>query len=245
VSRFGPQIGALAPNHAVERAGADGSPERIAEGYELAVPLSAEIDGQTITWTERRFLVRSLSLAKASEQAVQRRLARAQSAVAQLLAPRRGKPRLTERAQIEQAVADLLADARVERLLDVTVQETVTEHPVRAYRERAASVRQVRTVTLLSQVNALALEQALAQLGWRVYATNHDAAHLALVMLAYSFLMLYRLTLPLPPEEAFSPSVTRSSLPSVHRQMLLWLFQDLVLWLLQTEQIQTFRPRRN
>jgi len=61
--------------------------------------------------------------------------------------------------------------------------------------------------------------------------------HLALVMLAYSFLMLYRLTLPLPPEEAFSPSVTRSSLPSVHRQMLLWL--------LQTEQIQTFRPRRN
>ena len=29
--------------------------------------------------------------------------------------------------------------------------------------------------------------------------------HLALVMLAYSFLMLYRLTMPLPPEEAFSP----------------------------------------
>ncbi len=29
--------------------------------------------------------------------------------------------------------------------------------------------------------------------------------HLALVMLAYSFLMLYRLTLPLPPAEAFSP----------------------------------------
>src|SRR5438034_4005294 len=29
--------------------------------------------------------------------------------------------------------------------------------------------------------------------------------HLALVMLAYSFLMFYRLTVPLPPEEAFSP----------------------------------------
>jgi len=69
--------------------------------------------------------------------------------------------------------------------------------------------------------------------------------HLALVMLAYSFLMLYRLTLPLPPGEAFPPCVTRSSLPFVHRQILLWLFQDLVLWLLQTDQIQTFRPRRN
>jgi hypothetical protein len=29
--------------------------------------------------------------------------------------------------------------------------------------------------------------------------------HLALVMLAYSFLMFYRLTLPLPPDEVFPP----------------------------------------
>ncbi len=69
--------------------------------------------------------------------------------------------------------------------------------------------------------------------------------HLALVMLAYSFLMLYRLTLPLPPDEVFPPSVTPSSLPSVHRQVLLWLFQDLVLWLLHTQQVEAFRPRRN
>jgi SRSO17 transposase len=67
--------------------------------------------------------------------------------------------------------------------------------------------------------------------------------HLALVMLAYSFLMLQRLTPPLPEEEAFPPSVTRSSLPFVHRQVLLWLFQDLVLWLIQTQQLQFFRPR--
>src|SRR5437870_3559642 len=106
---------------AVERAGTDGRPERIAEGYEQAVPLSAQVDGQTISWTERRFLVRSLAVAKASEQALQRRLIGAQSALAQLLVPRRGKPRLTERAQVEQAVAARLSNARVEGLLDVTV----------------------------------------------------------------------------------------------------------------------------
>jgi hypothetical protein len=39
--------------------------------------------------------------------------------------------------------------------------------------------------------------------------------------------------------------MTRSSLPSAHRQVLLWLFQDLVLWLLHSQQIETFRPRRN
>ena len=69
--------------------------------------------------------------------------------------------------------------------------------------------------------------------------------HLALVMLAYSFLMVQRLTLPLPPGEAFSPSVTRGSLPGAHRQILLWLFQDLVWWLIRTQQVETFCPRRN
>jgi hypothetical protein len=64
-------------------------------------------------------------------------------------------------------------------------------------------------------------------------------------MLAYSFLMLYRFTLPLPPGEAFPPCVTRNSLPGAHRQVLLWLFQDLVLWLLHAQQIEAFRPRRN
>src|SRR5437763_12009558 len=107
------------PLLAVERVGADGRPQCIAEGYEQAVSLSAQVDGQTISWTERRFLVRSLALAKASQQALQRRLAGAQSALAQLPVPRRGKARLTERAQVEQAIVALLAKAGVEGLLDV------------------------------------------------------------------------------------------------------------------------------
>ena len=72
-------------------------------------------------------------------------------------------------------------------LLDVSVHETVTEQSLRAYRGRAATVRLVREFTLSSQVNPLALEHALTQLGWRVYATNHDAAHLGFkqAVLAY------------------------------------------------------------
>ena len=57
---------------------------------------------------------------------------------------------------------------------------------------------------------------------------------------------MYRLTLPLPPDEVFPPLRQRvGSLPFVHRQVLLWLFQDLVLWLLHTQQAEFFRPRRN
>src|SRR3989440_514254 len=81
----------------VERAGADGRPQRIAEGYEQAVPLSAQVDGQTISWTERRFLVRSLAVAKASEQALQRRPVGAQRAPGPLMGPPCGEPPAAER----------------------------------------------------------------------------------------------------------------------------------------------------
>jgi len=66
--------------------------------------------------------------------------------------------------------------------------------------------------------------------------------HLALVMLAYSFLARQRWT-PANPA-GFSPSAERPSFPAVHRQVLLWLFQDVVLWLIATNQIAHFRPRR-
>jgi hypothetical protein len=66
--------------------------------------------------------------------------------------------------------------------------------------------------------------------------------HLALVMLAYSFLAR-QCWMPTDPV-GFSPSRERPSFPAVHRQVLLWLFQDVVLWLIATNQIAHFRPRR-
>jgi transposase len=149
---------------------ADGSVERIARGDEQALQRSAEVNGHRLTWTERRVLVRSLTLAKASEQAMRVLMARAQSTLAHLVLPRRGKPRLNERADVEQ----VLVRERVEGLLDVRVQDTVTEQRVRASGSRPASTRLVRQFTLSCQINAL------AQLGWRVSAATHDTAHLTL-----------------------------------------------------------------
>ena len=73
--------------------------------------------------------------------------------------------------------------------------------------------------------------------------------HLALSMLAYSFLMLHSsvTTGADSPSsgEAFSPSVRHTSLPAIHGQVMMWLLEDLVLWFIETERIKTFRPRRN
>ena len=73
--------------------------------------------------------------------------------------------------------------------------------------------------------------------------------HLALSMLAYSFLMLHssvtRGADSSSSERPFSPSVRHTTLPAIHRQVLVWLLEDLVLWFIETDRIKTFRPRRN
>jgi hypothetical protein len=52
------------PLQQVYRPAEDGETEElVAEGFFLDVPLQAEIDGQQVNWTERRWLVRSLATA--------------------------------------------------------------------------------------------------------------------------------------------------------------------------------------
>jgi hypothetical protein len=72
--------------------------------------------------------------------------------------------------------------------------------------------------------------------------------HLALVMLAYTFLMLQSLGPEAQADPAVSevfPPVRQISLPAYHWQVLILPFQNVVFWLIETEQIKTFRPRRN
>ena len=164
----------------VERPGADGQPRCIAQGYERSESITAQIDGASYTWTERRLLVRSEAAAQAAASALQRRLTQAQTAVADLSVRRQSKPVLSDRAAREQAVADIVAHFRVEGLLVVTVSEQVSEQPVRAYRGRPTTMRTSRQFTISSEVEPEALASAIELLGWRVYATNQTADVLSL-----------------------------------------------------------------
>jgi len=72
--------------------------------------------------------------------------------------------------------------------------------------------------------------------------------HLALVMLAYTFLMLQSLGQEVqtdPAPGAVFPPARQLSVSACHRQVLILLFQDVVLCLIKTEQIKAFHPRRN
>jgi transposase len=164
----------------VERVDEQGKVTCIAQGYETVQSVTAPLDGQPETWTERRLLVQSMAATHAAQKRLQERLQQAQQGVQDLSARRQGKARLMERTQIEEAITDLLTRLHVEGLLCVHIQEHVHERSVRAYRERVSQVRREVTFTITCEREEKAIAQAMSQLGWRVYATNHLSEHLSL-----------------------------------------------------------------
>ena len=108
------------------------------------------------------------------------RLQKAEHALQELTARRQGKPRLTERAEVEEAIKAALKQFRVEGLLQVQIQEHVNERAVRGYRGHLSGVRRALTFTLTSSREETAIGQAMSQLGWRVYASNQMSEQLTL-----------------------------------------------------------------
>src|SRR5438128_9392845 len=122
----------------------------IAQGYETIHTVTAQVDGQTQTWQERRLLVQSKASTQAAQASLRERLQKAEQALQELTARRQGKPRLRERAEVEEAIKAVLKQFRVEGLLQVQIQQHVHERPLRAYRGRLSGVRRDLTFTLTS-----------------------------------------------------------------------------------------------
>jgi transposase len=152
----------------------------IAQGYETVHTVTAQVDGQTQCWQERRLVVQSMSATRAAQAHLQERLQKAQQELAELTTRRQGKARLTTRAQVDEAITAVLKRFRVEGLLRVQIQEHVQERPVRAYRGRSSGVRHDCTFTLTCEREETAIAKAMSELGWRVYATNHREEYLTL-----------------------------------------------------------------
>jgi transposase len=168
-----------------------GDREQLAEGYEVQEPLTAVVAGERCMWTERRLVIRSLAQARAGEAALHTRLAQAQTALADLQTRRQGKPRCTELPAVREAAEAILARYRVQGLLRLHYEERVGERSVRRYGSRPATVRIEREVRVTAVIDQEAITAAVQRLGWRVYATNHPAAHLTLTQAVLAYRSAY------------------------------------------------------
>jgi len=171
----------------ITRPGDDGPPVVIATGTEDAVSLTAPGNGEAVTWTERRLLVRSVAHATAQARCLQQRLAQAEAAIADLLVARRGKVRPTTPVELKTAVAAILTAQQVTGLLTVTIQATTHTRTIRPYRGQPAREAITYALALTTTHDPVAIAAATARLGWRIYATNRppDQLTLAQAVLAY------------------------------------------------------------
>ncbi len=120
----------------------NGGREQVAEGFERRETLTAEVEGQTITWTERWLIVRSLKQAHAAEAALRDRLMKAQKVLEALNERGRGKRRFPDRETLWQAAEAVVARYGVQGLVCVDYEEAVRERSVRRYGGRSARVIQ-------------------------------------------------------------------------------------------------------
>ncbi len=172
----------------VYRLDPDEGPVKIAEGFECREQLSATLaDGRTVTWSERRLVVRSLARAAAAKRALHKRLAQAEAALQVLTTPTQGRKPYADLPSLRQAAEAIVKRYDVVGLLTVTCSETVHERQVRKYGARPAETRIERAFQVTITREAAAIEAVERCQGWRVYGTNQPAAELSLeqTVLAY------------------------------------------------------------
>lgn len=158
--------------------------ELVAEGFAVEEPLQAEVAGQTIRWTERRWVVRSVAFAAGQQQQLDRRLQQAQEELEHVTERKQGKP-VRSAEELQEAVTSILQQHRVQGLVAAMVQTTRQERTRRGYRGRPEQVVVEEAHRLEVRRQEEAIAEAKAELGWQVYATNELELSLAGVVWGY------------------------------------------------------------
>ena len=159
---------------------ANGKREKIAVGYECSRICKASVDGEEYSWSERMFVVRSLKNAASAEKSLRTRLSKAQTALEELDKPRRGKKKLNNLADWQEAVDAILLEYRVQGLFNLDFQLITEPRLKRAYRDRPAKIVKESRCEFKFSLNTDALEEKSAMFGWRVYVSNHPENSLSL-----------------------------------------------------------------
>ena len=169
----------------VYRPGPEGQPdELVAEGFAVAVGLTATVDGQEFHWAERRWLVRSPAYAKSQEAALERRLERATAALRELVVRKRGKKRLFH-AGLMLAAEGIVSREGVEGLLSVTATAVMTAPPGRAQGSRPTPPMADVSFVMEVRWEESPIGERKREMGWQVYGTNGLASALTAVVWAY------------------------------------------------------------
>jgi transposase len=167
--------------------GASVDEQPLAEGYERIRMHTAQVDGQTLTWTERVLVVRSQVYAEIMTRGLERRLANATAKINALTPARaRGKRQIEDEEALVVAAHAILQSHRVEGLLSYAFERQVEQQVKYIGRGRGADDRPQQVVERVRyQITAVRRDEAaIAALqqtfGWRAYVTDLPTEQLSL-----------------------------------------------------------------
>ncbi len=149
---------------------ADKSDEIKAKGFEIAAEVEDKESGHK--WTERRIVVYSPAYANRQKLAFENRLNSAKADLTVLLQAKQGRKKLTTYDQVHVAVQQVLRKYKLTKLMEVSINETITNKKIRAYGNRPERVETTSEFQLQFAVNEKLKQEYLNRLGWRVYACN-------------------------------------------------------------------------
>ena len=175
----------LSPIHAP---GASADEKPLAEGYERTRVHTAQVEGQTLEWTERVLVVHSEVYADVMTRGLERRLANATTKLTALTPPRgRGKRQIEDEETLVAAANTILHNHRVEGLLSYTFERQVEQRAKYIGRGRGAAgrpqevVERVRYQITAVERDEAAIEALQQTFGWRAYVTDLPVEQLSLV----------------------------------------------------------------
>lgn len=150
----------------------------------MTVCLAGQADGQSVTWSEQRLVVRSIAWATRQGRRLDERLEPALVDIRRLNERKQGK-KILDAAGLNAAAESILQQRRVVGLIPLDVHTTTEPVPQRRYGERPAGIRIKQRSTITARLDTAAVASAKQRLGWRVYATNQPAVSLTVVIQAY------------------------------------------------------------
>jgi transposase len=168
--------------------------ELIGMGYEFERSQSAVVGQTAHAWSERVQIIHSEALAKSQAAALERRLKEAEAALRGLTPPPGpGRTQFSTGWDLEKAVAAVLAEHRVEGLLEVKYETQETNRTKYVGRGRGGPNRKKKTewsvrcqITTVGRIEE-AIRHQVERLGWQVQVSNVPEKRLSLFdsLLAY------------------------------------------------------------
>ncbi len=154
--------------------------QAIAQLYELpSVWLSDE--EQSLTWSHRRILVKSIDLAKTATESLHKRLKKAQQQILERFIPKQGRSIFTHLDQAQAFIDSVLKRYKVKEVLQAQLQLVPDLK------------RNRKLVYCQLKVDQSKLQQHVEQHGWRVYATNCSKQQLSPEQIVIIYRQEYRI----------------------------------------------------